>query len=237
MHNDISIFVDRFSKQNLACRSRVRHFAAARPQAAVLSAAVEQQRRCSETIQLKRNSTCMRYSAQAIDAARGSVSVTLYIVVCMFAYTCSCPGSARPAQACLTFGGPNTFASWQRQHRVAKSASRSVGSPQFHQCSAHSLCAVAPSSPAELGLTEQQSPVETDSGEQQDEFLEIGKIVTTHGVKGEVKVQALTDFPEERLMTPGIRYGASRPLTVADVAECHHAASVDYICFACLRSI
>ena len=36
-------------------------------------------------------------------------------------------------------------------------------------------------------------------------YLEVGSIITTHGVRGEVKVQALTDFPEERLLTPGIR--------------------------------
>lgn len=39
----------------------------------------------------------------------------------------------------------------------------------------------------------------------QPEHLEVGVILTTHGVKGEVKVQALTDFPEERLLTPGQR--------------------------------
>ena len=43
---------------------------------------------------------------------------------------------------------------------------------------------------------------EQDSGVQ---HLEVGLILTTHGVKGEVKVQALTDFPEERLLTPGTR--------------------------------
>ena len=36
-------------------------------------------------------------------------------------------------------------------------------------------------------------------------YLEVGSIITTHGVRGEVKVQALTDFPEERLLTPGNR--------------------------------
>lgn len=40
----------------------------------------------------------------------------------------------------------------------------------------------------------------------QPEHLEVGVILTTHGVKGELKVQALTDFPEERLLTPGRRW-------------------------------
>lgn len=57
---------------------------------------------------------------------------------------------------------------------------------------------------------------EQDSGVQ---HLEVGLILTTHGVKGEVKVQALTDFPEERLLTPGTRWlqtGSSGP-----VRECY----------------
>lgn len=29
-------------------------------------------------------------------------------------------------------------------------------------------------------------------------YLEVGKIVNTHGVRGEVRVQSVTDFPEER---------------------------------------
>lgn len=29
-------------------------------------------------------------------------------------------------------------------------------------------------------------------------YLEVGKIVNTHGIKGEVRVQSVTDFPDER---------------------------------------
>ena len=31
------------------------------------------------------------------------------------------------------------------------------------------------------------------------EYFEVGKILSPHGLKGEVKVNATTDFPEERL--------------------------------------
>ncbi len=31
-----------------------------------------------------------------------------------------------------------------------------------------------------------------------DRFFEVGKIVNTHGVKGELKILSVTDFPEER---------------------------------------
>ena len=155
----------------------------------------------------------------------------------MFALTCSCSATSRPAIGCLTSGAHHTSTLRQRQHRLAEPPSHSVASLQLHHRFAHGLGAVAPSSPAELDLNEQQSPAEPDSSEQRDEFLEIGKIITTHGVRGEVKVQALTDFPEERLMTPGVRYGASRTTTVASIAEHHHTASGDHICFACLRFI
>ena len=33
------------------------------------------------------------------------------------------------------------------------------------------------------------------------EYFEVGKILSPHGLKGEVKVNATTDFPEERLAT------------------------------------
>ena len=33
------------------------------------------------------------------------------------------------------------------------------------------------------------------------EYFEVGKILSPHGLKGEVKVNAITDFPEERLAT------------------------------------
>lgn len=37
-----------------------------------------------------------------------------------------------------------------------------------------------------------------------DNYFEVGKILTTHGLKGEVKVNPITDFIEERF-TPGTR--------------------------------
>jgi hypothetical protein len=45
------------------------------------------------------------------------------------------------------------------------------------------------------------------------EFVEVGVVGAPHGVRGEMKVQPLTDFPEERLGTPGTRCAscAGRP--------------------------
>ncbi|MCO5602086.1 hypothetical protein L7F22_056214 [Adiantum nelumboides] len=39
-----------------------------------------------------------------------------------------------------------------------------------------------------------------------DDFVEVGLIRSTHGVKGELKVMSLTDFPEQRFERPGIRW-------------------------------
>ena len=57
------------------------------------------------------------------------------------------------------------------------------------------------------GRTEQQELLTLESEQTPREpYLEVGSIITTHGVRGEIKVQALTDFPEERLLTPGSRW-------------------------------
>lgn len=40
----------------------------------------------------------------------------------------------------------------------------------------------------------------------QEEWVEIGRIGPPHGVRGEMKVQPLTDFPEDRLGEPGPRW-------------------------------
>lgn len=38
-----------------------------------------------------------------------------------------------------------------------------------------------------------------------DEMVEIGRVFSAHGVRGEMKVVPYTDFPEDRFMTPGVR--------------------------------
>lgn len=38
------------------------------------------------------------------------------------------------------------------------------------------------------------------------EWVEVGILRAPHGVRGEIKVQPLTDFPEDRLAEPGARY-------------------------------
>ena len=37
------------------------------------------------------------------------------------------------------------------------------------------------------------------------QWVEIGILRAPHGVRGEIKVQPLTDFPEDRLAEPGVR--------------------------------
>lgn len=51
-----------------------------------------------------------------------------------------------------------------------------------------------------------------------NDYFEVGTILTTHGLKGEVKVSVITDFPEQRF-TPGSRLyvdldGKMKSLTV-----------------------
>ncbi|KAI7841346.1 hypothetical protein COHA_004964 [Chlorella ohadii] len=42
--------------------------------------------------------------------------------------------------------------------------------------------------------------------DEEEEWVEIGRVGPPHGVRGEFKVQPLTDFPEERLGMPGPRW-------------------------------
>ncbi|GAB4821962.1 hypothetical protein N2152v2_009008 [Parachlorella kessleri] len=56
----------------------------------------------------------------------------------------------------------------------------------------------------ESSLEEEQQPAEEPT--LPTEFVEVGVVGPPHGVRGEVKVQPLTDFPKERLGTPGTRW-------------------------------
>lgn len=44
----------------------------------------------------------------------------------------------------------------------------------------------------------------------QDDFVEVGLISRPHGVRGEVKVQLITDEPKKRVGTAGKRYAHCR---------------------------
>ena len=44
------------------------------------------------------------------------------------------------------------------------------------------------------------------SSDVDEDWIEVGRIGPPHGVRGEMKVQPLTDFPEDRLGTPGPRW-------------------------------
>lgn len=51
-----------------------------------------------------------------------------------------------------------------------------------------------------------QYPPPGSDNRKEDEWIEIGIVGPPHGVRGEMKVQPLTDFPEERLGQPGKRW-------------------------------
>ncbi|BBP89304.1 ribosome maturation factor RimM [Bacillus safensis] len=58
------------------------------------------------------------------------------------------------------------------------------------------------------------------------EWLNVGKIVNTHGVRGEVRVVSKTDFPEERYKKGSVLYifkqGQSEPLKVTVASHRQH---------------
>lgn len=50
-------------------------------------------------------------------------------------------------------------------------------------------------------------------------YYNVGKIVNTHGIRGEVKIVAITDFPEERFQPKQQLYiGATQPIPVTITA-------------------
>ncbi|WP_353855775.1 ribosome maturation factor RimM [Bacillus sp. Bos-x628] len=57
-------------------------------------------------------------------------------------------------------------------------------------------------------------------------WLNVGKIVNTHGVRGEVRVVSKTDFPEERYKTGSVLYifkhGQDKPLKVTVASHRQH---------------
>ncbi|DBB09767.1 TPA: hypothetical protein ACH3X3_001400 [Trebouxia sp. C0006] len=86
-----------------------------------------------------------------------------------------------------------------RHNQPGTFGSRQVDLPRrLRTCASRTSVARASASP------DQQTSEQHVSA--QPEHLEVGVVLTTHGVKGELKVQALTDFPEERLLTPGKRW-------------------------------
>lgn len=59
---------------------------------------------------------------------------------------------------------------------------------------------------ADSATTDDQQQDENSSTNDDIEWIEIAKISVHHGVRGEVKVQPLTDFAPQRLGRPGTRY-------------------------------
>lgn len=54
---------------------------------------------------------------------------------------------------------------------------------------------------------DQQNEATLSASTDNEEWVEVGRVGPPHGVRGEMKVQPLTDFPEDRLGEPGPRCG------------------------------
>jgi RimM N-terminal domain len=55
----------------------------------------------------------------------------------------------------------------------------------------------------------------------EEDYIEIGRIMRAHGVRGEVSVRPLTSQPEEQLETPGRRC-AAQLLIIVEIANTLH---------------
>lgn len=146
-------------------------------------------RRCStsETTGLKR----IRHVAVIIaDNERASLSI------------------AGPA-SCMSFQVAGAYRSSQSAFYIHRRSTQSPLRPrsscplQHWTASCHlDLFRSAQSTHTAYATVSSSAPVSTFA----EQLLEVGRVLTTHGIKGEIKVEALTDFPEQRLTEPGTRW-------------------------------
>ena len=117
---------------------------------------------------------------------------------CMFATSCR-PGT-RPGSAGVSLLSPH-FACGPAFQRYWLGPT-----PVLHRIPVKRIACTSPLSVTHSDDHEKQQELPPQVRQTAREpYLEVGSIITTHGVRGEVKVQALTDFPEERLSIPGVR--------------------------------
>ena len=105
------------------------------------------------------------------------------------------------AQARALAGAPSTSG---RAHTPCQAAALSAcGRPARRTATPWCLAAAAAS--GRLVTARAAEPAAPNAASPADEWVEVGRIGPPHGVRGEMKVQPLTDFPEDRLATPGAR--------------------------------
>lgn len=113
---------------------------------------------------------------------------------------------------------PASVAKQQRQHvmwtQVAAAAAAGTDARQQHG----RLVAAPAARPSAVVKAAAAEPQEDEGME--EEWVEVGRIGPPHGVRGEMKVQPLTDFPEDRLGEPGPRW--VHGCTVGHVHYLHH---------------
>lgn len=80
-------------------------------------------------------------------------------------------------------------------------------------------CLVAAQAAGRSAVVKTAAAEAQEDEDMQEEWVEIGRIGPPHGVRGEMKVQPLTDFPEDRLGEPGPRW--VHGFTVGRMQICH----------------
>jgi hypothetical protein len=84
-----------------------------------------------------------------------------------------------------------------------------------------------PSTLLTRSAADQQSEAAVAVSTDEEEWVEVGRIGPPHGVRGEMKVQPLTDFPEDRLGTPGPRCDS----------KAEHSACIPGLASSCISKI
>jgi hypothetical protein len=91
-----------------------------------------------------------------------------------------------------------------------RSAPRANTQAQRRKVSTNVLASDAPiateNQSAKESFENHGSPIAEGPADDSDKYVEIGVVVGTHGIKGEVVIRSLTDFPKKRFGTPGTRW-------------------------------
>lgn len=91
-----------------------------------------------------------------------------------------------------------------------RAGSRWSSAPGLQPARLHARAAASSSVEGEAAAPAAEPPAAEPAEEPAEELVEVGIVGPPHGVRGEFKVQPLTDFPEDRLGTPGPRCGGDQ---------------------------
>ena len=133
-------------------------------------------------------------------------------------------------RVCTAHGWPHQGVHLQPEHVLCpRSAAHPLPWQQLHGCSRASISGGSRLASLQAVVSQQSSDAVLEAASAAElatagnpsahSLVEVGILHGPHGVRGEIKVQPLTDFPEERLGSAGVRY-ACQPACCQGSCHC-----------------